>query len=61
TPNGSSKYIDHAFILNRIAKTLLLNFLELVGIISIDSKQYSEKVDYIKTLFVNFHHLLNEY
>ncbi|KAL5328266.1 hypothetical protein ACEPPN_001764 [Leptodophora sp. 'Broadleaf-Isolate-01'] len=61
TPNGSSKYADRAFILKRIAKSLLLNFLELVGIMSIDPEQYSEKVDHIKTLFVNFHHLLNEY
>ncbi|KAK0120318.1 Mediator of RNA polymerase II transcription subunit 7 [Cadophora gregata] len=61
TPNGNGKHADRAFILKRMAKSLLLNFLELVGIMSIDPEQYAEKVDHIKTLFVNFHHLLNEY
>ncbi|RFU30201.1 hypothetical protein B7463_g6140, partial [Scytalidium lignicola] len=55
------KHIDRALILKRIAKSLLLNFLELVGIMSISPEEYQEKVDDIRTLFINFHHLLNEY
>jgi mediator of RNA polymerase II transcription subunit 7 len=80
--NGNGKHTDRALILKRIAKSLLLNFLELVGIMSVNpeqvclssshpsfslycvkltGKQYQEKIQDLRTLFINFHHLLNEY
>lgn len=78
TSNDNGKYDDHAFILKKMAKSLLLNFLELVGIMSyspidvgtfapssehnlMGEIQFQEKIDDLRTIFVNFHHLLNTY
>ncbi|TVY38259.1 Mediator of RNA polymerase II transcription subunit [Lachnellula subtilissima] len=60
-PPSPSSHIDRALILKRLAKSLLLNFLELTGIMSTNPEQYEEKVQDLRTLFINFHHLLNEY
>ncbi|KAK8062173.1 MED7-member of RNA polymerase II transcriptional regulation mediator complex [Apiospora hydei] len=55
------KHFDRATVLKRIAKSLLLNFLELVGILGQNAMDASEKVKDIRDLFYNFHHLINEY
>lgn len=47
--------------LHKLLKSLLLNYLELVGILSVDPTLYEQKVDHIRTILVNIHHLLNEY
>jgi hypothetical protein len=39
TPSQSGKYGDRAIVLKRIAKSLLLNFLELLGILSHNPEQ----------------------
>ena len=32
-----------------------------MGIMSVNPEQYEEKIQDLRTLFINFHHLLNEY
>lgn len=47
--------------LRKLLKSLLLNYLELVGILGINPALYEKKVENIRTILVNIHHLLNEY
>ncbi|SCU80525.1 LAME_0B03554g1_1 [Lachancea meyersii CBS 8951] len=58
---ASSSYQEKIQELHKLLRSLLLNFLELTGILSINPEQFPEKVEHIQTILVNIHHLLNEY
>ena len=58
-PDG--KPIDHAFYLTKLTKSLLLNFLELTTILADDPSEGPDKVEHVKKLFLNAHHLVNMY
>ncbi|EDK43881.1 hypothetical protein LELG_02060 [Lodderomyces elongisporus NRRL YB-4239] len=47
--------------LHKIMDSLLLNFLELVGVLSVDPLQFENKVKDMSALLINFNHLLNTY
>jgi mediator of RNA polymerase II transcription subunit 7 len=51
----------HAFYLTKITKSILLNFLELTTILSADPSAATPKLEDIKRLFLNAHHLINMY
>ncbi|KAI1338907.1 mediator complex, subunit Med7 [Xylariaceae sp. FL0016] len=55
------KHFDRVIILKRLAKSLLLNFLELTGVLANSPQHASDKITNIRDLFINFHHLINEY
>ncbi|KAI1374426.1 MED7-domain-containing protein [Hypoxylon crocopeplum] len=57
----NGQHLDRVLILKRLAKSLLLNFLELIGLLSINPEAANEKTADIRDLFINFHHLINEY
>lgn len=63
--NGSSSTSslppNHRFYLLKISKSLLLNFLEFVGVLSICPERFEAKLQDIRNLFINAHHLLNIY
>lgn len=60
-PSSTDKHTDRAFELKRLAKSVLLNFLELLGVLGANPDQAEDKVADVRKLFINFHHVVNEY
>lgn len=60
TPKPSPP-LNHAYYFLKISKSLLLNFLEFVGILSVSPEQFESKVEDMRNLFINAHHFLNLY
>lgn len=61
TVSSATNHYDRALELKRLAKSLLLNFLELVSTLSHAPASAEAKIDDLNTLFMNMHHVLNEY
>lgn len=59
--DGGTDYQYKIQELRRLLKSLLLNYLELVGMLSVNPELFPSKVDHIRIILVNIHHLLNEY
>jgi mediator of RNA polymerase II transcription subunit 7 len=59
--DSPSPPFNHAYYLLKISKSLLLNFLEFVGVLSVSPAQFEGKLEDLRNLFVNAHHLLNIY
>lgn len=60
TPPSSPSKSPVAYLL-LLAKSLLLNFNEFTSILSSNPAEAADKLDDIKTLFVNAHYLINMY
>ena len=52
---------EHAVLLMRLTKSLLLNFLELTTLLSEAPTEYEEKMEDIRRLMVNVHAVVNMY
>ncbi|KAK9369984.1 MED7 protein-domain-containing protein [Lipomyces kononenkoae] len=47
--------------LKQLTKSLIIKYLELVGVMGISPEQFPERVEEIRIILINMHHLLNEY
>jgi mediator of RNA polymerase II transcription subunit 7 len=57
----SSSHQDRIWELKKLLKSLLISFLDLVGIMSIAPENFPAKVEDMRIILINMHHLLNEY
>jgi mediator of RNA polymerase II transcription subunit 7 len=57
----SEPHLDRTAELRTLTRSALMNYLELVGILGLDPAGWVEKIDDLRIIFVNMHHLLNEY
>ncbi|KAI1610353.1 MED7 protein-domain-containing protein [Exophiala viscosa] len=59
--NPDDPDLNHAVLLSKLTKSLLLNFLELTSVLSLDPTKYEEKVEDIRQLVLNVHVVINMY
>ncbi|OAP65252.1 hypothetical protein AYL99_01224 [Fonsecaea erecta] len=59
--NPDDPNLNHAVLLSRLTKSLLLNFLELTSILSLDPTKHEEKMEDIRQLLLNIHVVINIY
>lgn len=50
-----------ATTLTKLVRSILASFLSLVDVLAKDPVQYSKRIEDLSTLFLNAHHLINEY
>ncbi|EPX73134.1 mediator complex subunit Med7 [Schizosaccharomyces octosporus yFS286] len=60
-PDDTTIIPRRAYELHLLSTSLMLNFLELLGIMSKAPEQFPEKVENIRVILLNMHHLINEY
>ncbi|KAJ9620067.1 uncharacterized protein PV06_03936 [Exophiala oligosperma] len=53
--------LNHAVLLSKMTKSLMLNFLELTCDLSLDPTSYEEKIEDIRQLVLNIHVVINMY
>lgn len=53
--------LDRAAYIKKMTQSLMLNYLEMLGVLSVDPARWQEKYEHMQTLLFNAHHLINEY
>ncbi|KAF4543183.1 RNA polymerase ii mediator complex protein [Lasiodiplodia theobromae] len=53
--------LDRASYIKKMTQSLMLNYLEMLGVLSVDPARWQEKYEHMQTLLFNAHHLINEY
>ncbi|KAI9307175.1 mediator complex, subunit Med7 [Cunninghamella echinulata] len=57
-PSGD---IDRVQELKRLNRTLIVQFLELLDVLAKQPEEFGKRIENISTIFINMHHILNEY
>ncbi|CCG81734.1 Mediator of RNA polymerase II transcription subunit 7 [Taphrina deformans PYCC 5710] len=52
---------DLVLELKKLSRSLMLNYLELITIMSIAPEQFPGKVEHLRLIMINMHHLINSY
>ncbi|KKY14150.1 putative rna polymerase ii mediator complex protein [Diplodia seriata] len=60
-PPANGKYRSFGDPYDKMTQSLLLNYLELAGVLAADPGRWQEKYEDMQTLLFNAHHLINEY
>lgn len=61
SPDQSQWTLDRASYIKKMTQSLLLNYLELLGVLAGDPARWQDKYEHMQTLLFNAHHLINEY
>lgn len=60
-PAGNDSQPNPTPHLLTLTKAILLNFLELVGVLSVNPAHHADKIEHLQTLFYNVHDLINQF
>ncbi|KAI8069311.1 mediator complex, subunit Med7 [Gongronella butleri] len=53
--------IDRVAELKRLNRTLIVQFLDLLDVLVKQPEEFGKRIENISTIFINMHHILNEY
>ncbi|KAL1649561.1 Mediator of RNA polymerase II transcription subunit 7 [Diplodia intermedia] len=61
TPTTTQWTLDRSSHIKQMTQSLLLNYLEMAGVLAADPGRWQDKYEDMQTLLFNAHHLINEY
>ena len=60
-PSHESGQFDRVYELKKLLKSLLLKYVDILNTLANAPEQYPPQIEDMRTLFINMHHLVNEW